>query len=255
MQCPGFLGARAQAQQVWCLGPAAPWHVGSSGIRDGTCVPCIGRQILIHCATREATTIFFNGHGSSGSAAGVGHDGKGLFLFYNFCFFIGEDLMGWVTCQLVAGITQRLFSSHVQGNSVAGLRRTVDHRTCTWLGLLTESIQKGRSYNASYKLALGSHTDALVAIFGKFSSSYRTNRAWCVWVNSKFTLNGAYYSLDNFIFLLFQELYSTEGHSFDSLIDSLLDWRVHGLLNQQGLVHLVSFCLYSLYRFKREILL
>ena len=30
------------------------WHVESSLIRDQTCVPCFGRQILMHCATRES---------------------------------------------------------------------------------------------------------------------------------------------------------------------------------------------------------
>lgn len=59
-----------------------------------------------------------------------------------------------------------------------------------WTSYREHHIQKGRSYNASYKLALGSHTDALVAMFGKFSLSYYTNRAWCVWENSKFTLIG-----------------------------------------------------------------
>ena len=44
----------AQAQQLWLTGLVAPWHVGSSQIRARTCVPCIGRQILNHCATREA---------------------------------------------------------------------------------------------------------------------------------------------------------------------------------------------------------
>ena len=37
-------GSRAQA----------PWHVGSSRTRAWTRVPCIGRWILSHCATREA---------------------------------------------------------------------------------------------------------------------------------------------------------------------------------------------------------
>ena len=32
----------------------APWHVGSSQIRDWTRVSCIGRQVLYHWATREA---------------------------------------------------------------------------------------------------------------------------------------------------------------------------------------------------------
>ena len=43
----------AQAQQLWLTGPAAPRHVGSSQTRARTRVPCIGRQILNHCATRE----------------------------------------------------------------------------------------------------------------------------------------------------------------------------------------------------------
>ena len=44
----------AQAQQLWLTGPVAPRHVESSQTRARTCVPCIGRQILNHCATREA---------------------------------------------------------------------------------------------------------------------------------------------------------------------------------------------------------
>ena len=39
-------GSRAQAQQLWRAGLAAPWHVGSSRIRDRTLVSCIGRQTL-----------------------------------------------------------------------------------------------------------------------------------------------------------------------------------------------------------------
>ena len=47
-------GSRAPAQQLWCTGLVAPWHVGSSWTRARTHVPCIGRQILNHCTTREA---------------------------------------------------------------------------------------------------------------------------------------------------------------------------------------------------------
>ena len=39
---------------MWRTGLVAPWHVGSSQSRARTRVPCIGRQILNHCATREA---------------------------------------------------------------------------------------------------------------------------------------------------------------------------------------------------------
>ena len=42
------------AQWLWRTGLIAPWHVGSSRTRAQTHVPCIGRRILNHCATREA---------------------------------------------------------------------------------------------------------------------------------------------------------------------------------------------------------
>ena len=35
----------------------ALWYVGSSQIRDGTCVWCIGRQILIHCCCCSAAQL------------------------------------------------------------------------------------------------------------------------------------------------------------------------------------------------------
>ena len=35
------------------MGLAALQHTGSSQMRSQTCVPCIGRNILIHCTTRE----------------------------------------------------------------------------------------------------------------------------------------------------------------------------------------------------------
>ena len=39
---------------MWLAGLAAPRHVGSSQTRARTRVPCISRQILNHCVTREA---------------------------------------------------------------------------------------------------------------------------------------------------------------------------------------------------------
>ena len=41
---------------MWRTGLAAPRHVGSSRTRARTHVPRIGRRILNHCATREAST-------------------------------------------------------------------------------------------------------------------------------------------------------------------------------------------------------
>ena len=46
-------GSRAWAQQLRPMGLVAPGWWESSWIRDQTCVPCIGRQILTHCATKE----------------------------------------------------------------------------------------------------------------------------------------------------------------------------------------------------------
>ena len=51
-------GSRAQAQQLWHMGLVAPRHAGSSLTRAQTCVPCIGRWILNHCATGEAPNAF-----------------------------------------------------------------------------------------------------------------------------------------------------------------------------------------------------
>ena len=47
------MGSRAQAQSLWRTGLVAPRHMGSSRTRARIRVPCIGRRILNHCATRE----------------------------------------------------------------------------------------------------------------------------------------------------------------------------------------------------------
>ena len=44
---------------MWRTGLAALRHVGYSMTRDRTRVPCIGRRILNHCATREAPSCTF----------------------------------------------------------------------------------------------------------------------------------------------------------------------------------------------------
>ena len=41
------------------MGLVAPRHVGSSQTRARTCVPCTGRRILNHCATREVPSFLF----------------------------------------------------------------------------------------------------------------------------------------------------------------------------------------------------
>ena len=61
LSCCGAQAPDTQAQQLWLTGPAAPRHVGSSQTRARTRVPCISRQTLNHCATREALfSVFFS---------------------------------------------------------------------------------------------------------------------------------------------------------------------------------------------------
>ena len=48
-----FMGSRAADSELCHMGLVAPQHVESSWCRDQTQVPCIGRQIFIHCVTRE----------------------------------------------------------------------------------------------------------------------------------------------------------------------------------------------------------
>ena len=55
--CCGAQAPDAQAQQLWLTGLVAPRHVGSSQTRARTRVPCIGRQTLNLCATREAREV------------------------------------------------------------------------------------------------------------------------------------------------------------------------------------------------------
>ena len=58
-RCTGFSRCGSRAQQLWLVGLVALRHVGSSRTRAQTRVPCIGRQILNHCATREVPLCDF----------------------------------------------------------------------------------------------------------------------------------------------------------------------------------------------------
>ena len=59
LSCCGAQAPDTQAQQLWPMGLVAPRYVGSSQTRARTRVPCIGRQILNRCATREAPPNFY----------------------------------------------------------------------------------------------------------------------------------------------------------------------------------------------------
>ena len=51
-------GSGAQAQELWHTGLVALQHVGSSWIRDQTCVSFIGRQILYHLSHQGSPEYF-----------------------------------------------------------------------------------------------------------------------------------------------------------------------------------------------------
>ena len=68
---------------MWLTGSVAPWHVGSSQTRARTRVPCIGRQILNHCATREAPPPFLHVVFLGGFVFSLG-----------FCVFLGRGMFG-----------------------------------------------------------------------------------------------------------------------------------------------------------------
>ena len=54
----GFSSCSSWAQQLWCMGLAAPWQVKSSQTRNQTRVPCIGTWILNHWTTGEIPFLF-----------------------------------------------------------------------------------------------------------------------------------------------------------------------------------------------------
>lgn len=89
----GFWGSRSPGSVAVVPGPScsSTRRVGSSrGIRMEL-KSCIGRQILSTVPPGKLQHFFLNGHGFSGSAAEVGHDGKGLFLFYSLFFHLGRS--------------------------------------------------------------------------------------------------------------------------------------------------------------------
>ena len=46
-------GSRVQTHQLQYMGSVVSWHMESCWVRNGNCVPYIGRQILNHWTTRE----------------------------------------------------------------------------------------------------------------------------------------------------------------------------------------------------------
>ena len=99
----------AQAQWLWRTGLVAPRHVGSSQTRARTRVPCIGRQILNHCATREAPI--------ASSFDSIIHDSA-----------LNRGSMSYSTVSLV---TRTLPASSRCSSSVCGMYKWVNELKCS----------------------------------------------------------------------------------------------------------------------------
>ena len=101
LSCCGAQAPDAQAQQLWLTGVVAPRHVGSSQTRAQTRAPCIGRQILNHCATREAPSLLFFRHCARGSVTFHSHD-LGM-LFNTPLLHLGQTPFPVPNCPTVHG--------------------------------------------------------------------------------------------------------------------------------------------------------
>ena len=91
------------------MGLVAPRHVGSSQTRARTRVPCIGRWILNHCATREALVVWlFSPSPSRETGFSDSH--------YNYLFFpVLQGLHHWAgTLRVSWGWPQILWHSSIE---------------------------------------------------------------------------------------------------------------------------------------------
>lgn len=110
-----------------------------------------------------------------------------------------------------------------------------------------DSRSSRKALQGFFSSILGSHTDTVVVMFGKFSPSHPINWARYVWENRKSTLIGSQCSLGKLFLLLSQKLYSREGRSFDPVIGALeIYCRVMGCGVSKPWDHLVSlfFCIH-----------
>ena len=84
------------------MGLVAPRHVGSSRTRARTSVPCIGRRILIHCATREVPIHYFLNGRKSGLIWGMDYGFERLNHMYlsSNLTFCSTSLLGNASMEL-----------------------------------------------------------------------------------------------------------------------------------------------------------
>ena len=88
----GFSSCGTRAQELWLVGIVAPRHVGSSWTRVQTRVPCIGRWIPNHCATREALPLAF----LKSCTWSMNHCWRNLLYYADWCEEkLKDQSLGW----------------------------------------------------------------------------------------------------------------------------------------------------------------
>ena len=110
---------------MWLTGLVAPRHVGSSRTRARTCVPCTGRRILNHCATREAQRGSFEaGQGVDwwgGDSLDKGAEGEAGRLNEQLCWDRGLSPWGRVESESFSSGSALKFNQCVISDKTLGL--------------------------------------------------------------------------------------------------------------------------------------
>ena len=202
-------GPRAQALQLWRVGLVAPWHVGSSRIRDWACASYIGRWILYHWATGEAPSLYFL-LWSVGSEFTLSFCVMGTVLSALHAFFSNSVLMTiiWYVGTLAISILQRKWKPMVMKSlsniqfrrsqrqiSNPGFLKPVQSLSSRWYCFLYLESPKFRWFlPPEYDLRLFIQLFFFCHYFNlDFSSSYLVLTKDCE--SCKFSLSGAKWGL------------------------------------------------------------
>ena len=130
-QAPGHSGFSSCSSQAPGLGlsncgSAAPRRVESSRTRNGTCVPCNGRQMLIHCSTREVLCPTLLSSETSPEPQSPLSSGK-----------------LWPACVCVSGPPLAPTLQLLCGDQLMGARLEAGRRVCQWIPVRKKGTHRG----------------------------------------------------------------------------------------------------------------